>query len=213
MPRRWRFASYLACPELSQGSPNDGKGIYLWLLELPNRHFRFVHVGIAAKGASSLARRTKQHLGRQRVVAGKVPADRIHRWQDSCSSPYGSLGEDLRHNESERLTAGLDFLSKLRIMFIYPASYTPVFSSGDIERLEGLIARSAAYLLDTRDREGGLHWETTNTLGATQHPPETYKDRLPATAREVANCLNKALSDLRQSETGMMPNEPRRAHR
>lgn len=213
MPARWRYAEWLRAPELNANGVNRGKGIYLWLLDLPSGHYRFVHVGISAEGESTLAERTKHHLRRQRVVKGKEPGDRIHLWRDRPFPPYGSLGEDLRSNASERSKAGVNFLSKLRIMFIYPDPYVPERSTGDIKRLEGLIARSAAYLLDTRDREEGLYWETTNTLGATQNPPETYNDRLPATAREVADCLNKALSDLRQAETGMMPNEPRRPHR
>ncbi len=78
MPARWRYAEWLRAPELNANGVSRGKGIYLWLLDLPSGHYRFVHVGISAEGESTLAERTKHHLRRQRVVDDKEPGDRIH---------------------------------------------------------------------------------------------------------------------------------------
>lgn len=210
MPSRWTYRTWLTDGRVKLDDPIHGKGLYLWLLELPNGHFRFVHVGIAADGGSTLASRTRKHLCGQRVVAGKVPGDRIHACDLTTCPPYGSLGPDLRNDGPARLDAARRFLSNLRIMFILPVLDPSLNPSQDIKLLEGLIARSAAELLDLKPRKGGLHWETTNTIPATRRLAEPLEN-LPVIARDVANTLNGALRALiGRQETGMMPPEPRR---
>lgn len=207
IPKRWSYASWLSAPELTGVGPTRGKGIYIWVLDGGAKGFRFVHVGVAASGAGTIATRTKHHLVRQRNYS-----DQIRRWRQLPGISFGTLGDDLRpllqtaSGQEFVRNALREFLSQLRLLVLLPAcpkSSEPLY----IKQTEGIIARTAAYLLDFQTRTEGRNWETTNTLSATAR----YGSG-PECAGRVADSLNSVLSQLLGRSVEMLPRESRRIH-
>lgn len=216
MPTRWTYGEQLTDSRLSGDGEKGGKGLYIWLLDLPDAtKYRFVHVGIAAKGGSTLAERTKYHLRRQRVVADKAPGDRIHRWSPLDHCPYGTIGPDLRESSSDLMAASLEFLDRLRIMYIFPSEQGQASAGGEeglaeeLAVMEGLIARSAARLFEPDGDGKRDRWEITNTLTATRLLKGFNDQELDCLASQVASTMNDALSRLLGHPASMMPTQRR----
>lgn len=165
------------------GDPVDGKGVYIWLAKRPEgAGWRFVHVGISARGTSSLAKRTMAHVRNQFTV------DRVHELKAVPNDQgLGSLGEPV--NEDGRLDAAGRFLKSLRVLYLVPeesGSVDPV----RIRKMEGIIARAASHLFNRRGFIRGVvdsECEITNTLGRVAR--YDFQDR-DAHFVEVAKALN-----------------------
>jgi hypothetical protein len=122
------------------------KGIYIWLL--PRRNgWRFLHVGISARGRSTLALRTKHHC-RHAFLTDPLP--------EYCeqSSDFGAI-----KRQPDGYKAPLDdiieFLRKIRVLYLLCPENEQ--SRRLIRPLEGALARGASHAY------GGDH-QITNTI-------------------------------------------------
>ena len=154
---RNRYAAWLASEVAGR------KGLYIWLHVLPDgappaeAHYRFVHVGLAKHGDSTLARRTKEHCRN----AFKIdPTYRLNA-QDG---KFGHLERVCPH-----VQPGVDqesaeqFLRKIHVLLLIPPKPDPCA----IAQMEGLIAYAAACALG-KD-------QITNTMGHVQPLPDETK--------------------------------------
>ncbi|WP_132982832.1 hypothetical protein [Thermomonas haemolytica] len=165
------------------GDPLDRKGVYIWLAKRPGGSgWRFVHVGISTKGASSLAKRTMTHIRNQFTV------DRVHELKAAPNDQgLGSLGEPI--NDEGRFDAAERFLKSLRVLYLVPEGSGPV-DPVRIRKMEGIIARAASYLFNRRGLIRGVvdsECEITNTLSKVAR--YDFQDR-DAHFVEVAKALN-----------------------
>ncbi|QOW21782.1 hypothetical protein [Novilysobacter avium] len=137
-------------------TPLHQKGVYIWLYPLSPEIYRFVHVGIAEKGASTLAERTKAHIRNARHI------DRIYEVNPDVNPPYGSLGKELREGLrfdelSGEVRAVLQAsIEKLRILYLLPVSPAPA----PIRRMEAVLASTAARMLGHQADQ----WQVTNSM-------------------------------------------------
>ena len=143
------YAPWLRSKEAAQ------KGLYIWLHKLPDRErFRFIHVGLAKHGDSTLARRTKEHCRN----AFKIdPTYRLNAQNGKFGHlervrPHVQPGVDQEYAEQ--------FLRQIHVLLLIPPKPDP----SAIAQMEGLIAYAAARALDED--------QITNTIGHVQPPPE-----------------------------------------
>ena len=152
-----RYAAWLASEEAGS------KGLYIWLHMWPDGarrigpRYRFVHVGLAKHGDSTLARRTKEHCRN----AFKIdPTYRLNA-QDG---KFGHLERVCPH-----VQPGVDqesaeqFLRQIHVLLLIPPKPDPCA----IAQMEGLIAYAAACALG-KD-------QITNTMGHVQPLPDETK--------------------------------------
>ena len=151
------YAPWLRSKEAAQ------RGLYIWLHELPDgappaeARYRFVHVGLAKKGASTLASRTRVHC---QNAFSKDPTYELRDHENGFGRlirvrPRDQPGVDQEHAEQ--------FLRQIHVLLLIPPKPDPCA----IAQMEGLIAYAAA---------GALHEDQiTNTMGHVQPPPEKTK--------------------------------------
>ena len=169
------------------------KGLYLWLWELkwsPMRH-RLLHIGISAKGNSSLETRTDIHCRHQ--LNGVDPVRKI----EAVDGGSGDIGELKlvweRTNKAEMLPEGpyqqaLDFMQSVRVIFIDGDK----FNEGDRERslrfLEGVVYGAARNLMGED--------ELTNTARCTSLAGRDLVLGDPELAESVRESLREAVPSL-----------------
>lgn len=173
---RIKYADWLK----SDGYPVSGKGVYVWLARRPGGEgFRFVHVGISAKGSSSLAKRTEVHIRNQFTV------DRVHELTATPGDQgFGCLGEAISDPDRRRDVANR-FLASLRVLYLIPVGAT-ADDARRIRNLEGVIARAASRMFSRKDASG-FELEITNTLSRVARYDALGKD---AHFIKVAKALN-----------------------
>ena len=117
------------------------KGLYIWLHVLPDgKRFRFIHVGLSKKGASTLASRTREHC---RNAFAKDPTYLLSVQGDG----FGCL-ERIPQRDCDAKGVNPDaakrFLDRIRVLLMIPPC-------GEHEEaiacMEGLIAHAAALAL------------------------------------------------------------------
>ena len=147
------YAPWLRSKEAAQ------RGLYIWLHELPDgappaeARYRFVHVGLAKKGASTLASRTRVHC---RNAFRIDPTYRLNA-QDG---KFGHLERACPNNErGVNQVFAKCFLDQIRVLLMIPPSDE---HEDAVARMEGLIAHAAARALDGT--------QITNTLSRVRSP-------------------------------------------
>lgn len=169
---RLRYAEWLS----SKKEVAEGKGLYIWLYKGEaegERTYRFLHVGLSAKGRSNLAARTKTHCRNQMGTTDPL-------YSISYDRNSEGRGRLVRQNDPPQ-DAKWEFLRRIRVMFLFaPAKACPEA----IRALEGWIAYAARFAFadlathpdgSIKDDcvEGaprGTKLWTTNTLQATSRP-------------------------------------------
>jgi hypothetical protein len=191
--KRLKYADWISTAE-------SRKGLYLWLYASESdgaRAHRFLHVGIAAKGNSSLAERTKVHCRHQ--MDGTDPLYDIPCTMDR---DQGRLVVQKDATKARRW----NFLRQVRVLFLYAPKET---EASAIQALEGWIAYSArmAFPEPVIDENGlikddvvdceprGTKLWTTNTLRATTRPKVRAPDPVFGKLRDAMNRCVPMLPD------------------
>lgn len=211
---KWRYWTRMASPFKSKEKdgrvvpaewvstghyPMSGKGVYIWLAKRPSSDgWRFVHVGISAKGASSLAKRTVAHMRNQFTV------DRVHELKsDNCGLGLGSLGPPIEDGDQgdKRFEVACQFLGSLRVLYLVPDESEGV-DPERIRKLEGVIARAASYLFNRKGTIRGVNdreLEITNTLGRVARYDFADRERHFVEVAKALNRIEPMLPDARMS--------------
>ena len=126
-PRRCEFARWLREEPLL-----GGKGLYIWLLPRKGG-LRFLHVGISAKGQSTLATRTKHHC------RFAFHTDPLHEY-DKDQGEFGLLKKRRGPYKRPDSTAVVSFLTDIRILYLCPDKAD---DTSLIRPLEGALAHGA----------------------------------------------------------------------
>lgn len=134
------------------------KGLYIWLHVLPDgKRYRFVHVGLAKKGNSTLASRIRTHCRN----AFRIDPTYVLCVQDN---DFGRLVKVEQHDERGiNQQYAQQFLAQIRVLLLIPSKPDPCA----IAQMEGLIAYAAACAL------GKV--QITNTMGRVQPPQKCTK--------------------------------------
>ena len=155
---RNRYAAWLASEVAGR------KGLYIWLHVLPDgappaeARYRFVHVGLAKKGASTLASRTRVHC------QNAFSKDPTYELRDHGNG-FGRLKRVRPHVQpSVDQEYAEQFLRQIHVLLLIPPKPDPCA----IAQMEGLIAYAAAGAFDDED-------QITNTMGHVQPLPDETK--------------------------------------
>lgn len=164
------FAAWLSSKEAGK------KGLYIWLHVLPGGEqtgvrYRFVHVGLSKRGASTLASRTRAHC------RNAFTTDPVYQL-DVQDGRFGSLKEvaecgTMPCNKEEYVKR---FLAQIHVLLIIPQSC----KSEDVASMEGLIADAEGLIAHAAGCALGKD-QITNTLTKVRRPAE--KIDMPETMR------------------------------
>lgn len=163
---RNRYAAWLASEEAGR------EGLYIWLHVLPDGacrigpRYRFVHVGLAKKGASTLASRTRMHC---QNAFSKDPTYELRNHDNGFGRLKRVRSRDQPGVDQEYAE---QFLRQIHVLLLIPPKPDPCV----IAQMEGLIAHAAACALGED--------QITNTIGHVQPPPECTE------LRELVRRLN-----------------------